>query len=325
MQLSTALTLALAAPVFAAAAAGAAPSHLRVDLHQSTRRGDTFITLDALYPLPSSPLLLSWALPSTLPTQAAYRVWLTTATSATANATVFDSGFVASSAPRAAVPRSLLSAARGYAWTVAVRGGDGAVSAWAAPQRFFTSGGNATWGASAPIWAAPCGGAPGAPPPKFARFHAAITLPAGRTALSALLYITGSPPIYSDPWNVTKILGGYKLALNGKVGGGGTRAHLMRAAAPGHPPAELRRARPDEPGQLRQCPASVRPCSPSTATTCPARWRVAAALSAGMPLLVDVASYGLVQPDFGLVPAVQAALHIRWSPEGSSLGGAVPI
>ena len=39
---------------------------------------------------------------------------------------------------------------------------------------------------------------------------------------------------------------------------------------------------------------------------------VAAALSAGMPLLVDVASYGLVQPDFGLVPAVQAALHIRW-------------
>ena len=45
---------------------------------------------------------------------------------------------------------------------------------------------------------------------------------------------------------------------------------------------------------------------------------VAAALSAGMPLLVDVASYGLVQPDFGLVPAVQAALHIRWSPEGSS-------
>jgi hypothetical protein len=287
------------------ATATSAPFHLRVDLHQSTRRGDTFVTLDALYPLPNTPLLLSWALPSSLPTQASYRVWITTPTSATANATVLDSGFVASSAPRALVPRSLLAPARGYSWTVAVKGGDGAVSAWAVPQRFFTSGGNATWAASAPIWAPPCAGAQ-APPPKFARFHAAVPLPAGRAVLSALMYITGSPPIYQDPWNVTKLLGGYKLSLNNTV----------RGVGPGRTSCG-----PLRPGNHQQVSAAPGPglCTPvQPVDGYDVSREVAAALAAAAPLLVGVDSYGLAQAEFGLVPAVQAALHIRWAPEGSA-------
>jgi hypothetical protein len=141
------------------------------------------------------------------------------------------------------------------------------------------------------------------------RFHAAITLPAGRTALSALLYITGSPPIYSDPWNVTKILGGYKLALNGTVRGwdpGAPHAgRCARASTSRTSPCPARRTWPTPP-----VPGLCAPVQPVDGYDLSRE--VAAALSAGMPLLVDVASYGLVQPDFGLVPAVQAALHIRW-------------
>jgi hypothetical protein len=200
------LAAAAALRTAAAAPAGAAPTSLRVDLHLSHRgiQHGTFITLDPTYPLPqagpASPLLLSWALPPALPAQAAARVLVTTPASATSNATVYDSGWAATAAQRLPLPRALLQPAREYTWTVAVQGPDGgAPSAWALPQRFFTSAGAATWAASAPIWPAPCAGGSGGSPPRFARFHADLPVSAPQGAagvLSALLYITGSPPIY---------------------------------------------------------------------------------------------------------------------------------
>jgi hypothetical protein len=130
-----------------------------------------------------------------------------------------------------------------------------------------------------------------------------VPLLPGRVVLSALLYITGSPPIYNDPWNVTKILGGYKLAVNGTV----------RGIGPGRTSCG-----PLRPGNHQQVAAGPGLCAPvQPVDGYDVSREAAAALASGAPLLLDVASYGLVQPDFGLVPAVQAALHVRWSPEGS--------
>ena len=297
----------------AALAVHAAPSpkQLRVDLHLSHRgvAHGLFITLDPVYPQQPtpSPLLLSWALPPTLPVQRAYRLLITTATSLTANATVFDSGWAPSAAQRAGVPRSLLQPAREYAWTVAVQGADGSASAWAPPQRFFTSGGAGAWAASAPIWPASCSGGG---PPRFARFHADIALGAPRDVLSALLFITGSPPIYTDPWNVTKLLGGYKLAVNGSVFGVGPGRTSCGPLRPGiHQQVSL-------PSSGAPLPALCDPVQPVDGYDVSAAVR--AALAAALPLPLDIASYGLVQEEYALVPAMQAVLHVRWSPEGSA-------
>lgn len=266
--------------------------------------------MDAVYPLPLAPLLLGWALPPGLPVQISSRVLLVAPTSTSSNATIYDSGWVASSAPRATVARSLLEPAREYAWSVAIQGTGGNASDWSQPQRFFTSGGSATWAASAPIWAPSCAGAAG--PPKFARFHADISLasaPASKAVLSALLYITGSPPIYADPWNVTKILGGYKLAVNGTVLGVGPG---RTSCGPLRPGVVNQVSEGAGTGALPLCS----PIQPVDGYDVSAHLRAALALSA--PFTLDIASYGLIQPAFGLVPAVQASLHVRWAPLGSA-------
>jgi hypothetical protein len=154
---------------------------------------------------------------------------------------------------------------------------------------------------SAPVWAPSCAGA--AAPPAFARFHADVPLGPQRSVLSALLYVTGSPPIYQDPWTVTKLLGGYKLAVNGSTLGVGPGRTSCGPLRPG--------------SQHGGSTAGL--CSPvQPVDGYDVRAQVAAALAAGAPLALDIASYGLVQQSYGLVPAVQAALHVRWAPEGSA-------
>ena len=89
--------------------------------------------------------------------------------------------------------------------------------------------------------------------------------------LSALLYVTGAPPVYSDPWNVTKILGGYALSVNGSRVGVG-------------------------PGRTSCGPYAMGPCSPVQPydgydVTAAAQ----AAAAAGAPLALAIESYGLPQ------------------------------
>lgn len=291
---------------------GANPTQLRVDLHLShkdNREKGVFITLDNVYPQSLTPLLLSWALPTTITTQAASRVWITTANSPTTNTTVFDSAWVSSSLQHAYVPRTLLLPSRAYEWTVAVKDGAGGTSDWAPTQRFFTSGGNATWGASSPIWAPSCAGNP--TPPSFARFHADMPLGSSpRVVLSALLYITGSPPIYNDPWNVTKLLGGYKLSINDTVWGVGPGRTSCGPLPPG---INYGSGGPSAAFPPPQC-TPVQPVDGYDVSLA-----INQALAAGATTLpLDIASYGLVQNKYNIVPAVQATLHVRWSPEGSS-------
>lgn len=110
--------------------------------------------------------------------------------------------------------------------------------------------------------------------------------------------MTGAPPVYSDPWNVTKILGGYTLFVNGSRIGVG-------------------------PGRTACGPYAMGPCAPvqpydgfdvTAAAT--------AAAAAGSPLPLALESYGLPQPSLGIAPAVQAVLVVRWAAPPAS--GVVP-
>jgi alpha-L-rhamnosidase len=281
----------LLAVLFAARARALAPFSLRVDLHL----GDgPFITLDA--PTGVGPnISFSWALPAGIPAQSAARVRVTTPAAGGGNTTVYDSGFFASpatpwlaagAAQAAALARAALAPATAYDWSVAVRDGAGAASEWSAPQRFFTSAGARAWAATEPVWAPACGG--GAPP-AFAYFRGALPLTGGGALLSALLYVTGSPPIYSDPWNVTKIAGGFTLSVNG----------TRRGTGPGKAacgPVAMSACTPTQPYDGFDVSADVR-----------------AAAAAGAPLAVDLVAYALAQPAHGLVPAAQAVLVARWA------------
>lgn len=269
-----------------------APVYLRVDLQLSHGDSGVFVTLDAVAGvLPS--LLFTWALPPVALSSpvSASRVIITSF----ANTTAFDSGWVSDTEGRQYVPRSSLEASRGYSWTVAVRDGAGADSVWASPQQFFTSAGAPTWAASAPVWAAPCDGGAS---PKFAYFRGAAPIPTGRTVQSALLYVTGSPPIYNDPWNVTKLLGGYKLWVNGTSRGVGPGRTACGPVRPGGGPCV--------------------PVQPVDGYDVSDDVAFASAAGGTGTLPLELHSYGLTQNDFGIVPAVQLALHIRWSPEGSA-------
>ena len=108
------------------------------------------------------------------------------------------------------------------------------------------------------------------------------------------MYITGAPPVYTDPWNTTKLLGGYVLSINGSRIGVG-------------------------PGRTACGPSAMGPCLPVqpydgydvTATA-------QAAAVAGVPLPLRIESYGLPQPTLGIAPAVQAVLVVRFSGGGAS-------
>jgi hypothetical protein len=88
--------------------------------------------------------------------------------------------------------------------------------------RFATSAGAALWAQSAPIWAPKCASAPGPAQPQYTLYFADAKVPvpaASNGVLSALLYVTAAPPIYNDPWNVTKLFSGFKLYVNNSLVG----------------------------------------------------------------------------------------------------------
>lgn len=246
--------LAVAAALALAPCARAlAPLSLRVDLHL----GDgPFITLDSPHGV-SPNISFSWALPAGIDTQSAARVLVTTPAAGGAR-TVFDSGFIVSpatpwlaagAAQALALARTALMPATAYDWTVVVRDGAGAESDAAAPQRFFTSAGADAWATTEPVWAPACGGGAA---PSFAYLRGALPLRAGVGLFSALLYVTGSPPFYSE-------------CVAAARGRGGRRAALARA--PAHPCAHLTPPRapphPAAPGTSLKSRAATR--SPSTA------------------------------------------------------------
>lgn len=98
--------------------------------------------------------------------------------------------------------------------------------------------------------------------------------------------------MYTDPWNVTKILGGYFLSINGtRIGVG--------------------------PGRTACGPSAMGPCSPIQPVDgydITAAVQAAAALQAPLPLAVE--SYGLPQPTLGIAPAMQAVLVVRFGGAG---------
>jgi hypothetical protein len=143
------------------------------------------------------------------------------AVSASNGTTSWASGVVQSASQLVYFPRATLTPESRYSWTVTVRAADGT---WGAPatEPFVTSASPATWTATAPIWAAPCGWNGSSAPPQFARFAASPSIPAAATGPAldiALFFATGAPPSYND--KITKLLGGYALYLNGtRVGVG---------------------------------------------------------------------------------------------------------
>ena len=108
-------------------AAALAPSRMRVDGSDFSGAGPQ----GAVYALPASKAAhtFTWA-PGAA--QAAYRI---VATHAVTNATAWDSGAVASAAPRAAAALGALAPGT-YTWTVATAGGGGGWSAPSAPASF---------------------------------------------------------------------------------------------------------------------------------------------------------------------------------------------
>ena len=262
------------------------PTFLRVDLHLDNNLPTPFVTLDSI--TSSTPnVSLSWALPPGL-RQTSYLVTVVD----DANNTAWTSGWVPSTQRACSLlPRTVLARSRAYVWRVAVKGDDG-VSSLAASQRFFTFLSVAALAATSPVWAAPCGSS--SAPPKFALFKGTVALPSNRTLLTALLFITGSPPIYSDPWNVTKILGGYKVRVSGVLLGVGPG----RAAC--------------GPAQPESGCVPVQPIDGYDVSSA-----VSAAATTGDPLTISIVSYGVVQPVYNITPAVQAVLHIRWMDGGA--------
>lgn len=191
-------------------AANAAPFGLRVDFAVSSPSLPTpFVSLDAITGmLPNA--TLTWQLPMGA-TQNAYSVTVSTSSGSTA----WASGVTTSQVQLAYFPRAILAPESKYTWAVAVRAIDGTWET-SAPSPFFTSASPATWAATAPIWAAPCGWNGSVATPAFARFAASPLIPAPASGVAldvALVYATGAPPSYND--KITKLLGGYSLFVSG--------------------------------------------------------------------------------------------------------------
>ena len=295
---------------FAAAAAAAAvppPFGLRVDLQESqdyTGGGHgLFVTLDAPYGVASN-LTVSWALPAEAASQTSFSVVVSRPTSASSNASavVVSATAVASAAQLFSFARARLAPATAYdvtvSATVTLADGSQSASGWSAPLRFFTSAGAALWAQSAPVWAPKCAGAPGPAQPSFAVFYANVKLAvpaASDGVLSALVYATAAPPIYNDPWNVTKLFSGFKLSTNGSLIGIG----------PGHTACG--------PYAMSSC-AAVQPVDGFDVT---GLVRGLIAEGAG-GLNLDVAAFAMRQDEYLMAPGMQAVLTVRFSPEGSA-------
>ena len=301
----TVSSLSLSFLIAAASASLPAPERLRINLHAARADGAAvFVGIGAA--AEDAALLLSWALPPqppSAPAPAPPALARAVIADARANGTVrFDSGWVVTPArlQQLLAPAAALPEAAVLQLTVAVADADTNAGPWSAPLLFFTSArpGGATWAASAPVWAQPCGGGGGggAPsPPAFALVRSDVALPSSPPVASALVFATASPPIYSDPWNVTKILGGYKLRVGGALVGIG----------PGHAD-----------------------CGPALLPTCNATQPVsgydvsalaAAAQAAGAPLAIDVTAYALPQPEYGIAPGLQLALRVTFTNGGEDL------
>jgi hypothetical protein len=212
------------------AVAGLDPKRIRVDLASSSSVSRTpFITLDNVT---GSSLAVSvmWELSSD-GAQTAFCVNV----SMTGGPLAWSSGIVNSSAQLTYFPRATLTAESLYAVTVAVRD---VIGIWTLQNTtFLTSASAASWAMSSPIWAAQCNHSSAVP--SFARFLAFPSIPmaASDSLHAALVYATGAPPIYNDNVSqlqqnpsvlgpvvfcssylhhqITKLLGGYFLSVNG--------------------------------------------------------------------------------------------------------------
>ena len=288
----------------AAAAAVAPPLMVRVDLQEWQPGGrGLFVTLDAGVFGVSPNVTISWALPPEAAAQTGFSVVVTrpTAAGSNANATVVASGAVASAAQLFGFARSALAPASAYdvsvSATVTAADGSAQATGWSQPLRFFTSAGAAVWAQSAPVWAPKCAGAPGPAQPQFALFfaNAKVAVPAASTGiLSALLYATAAPPIYNDPWNVTKLFSGFKLFVNDSLVGVG-------------------------PGHTACGPYAMSSCSPFQPVDGYDVTDVVSGLVAqGQGVNIDASAFSLKQDDYLMAPGFQAVLSVRFSPAGSA-------
>jgi hypothetical protein len=283
---------------------------VRIDLHDRQYLNEQqpgtglFITLDSV--TGSGPnVTFSWSLPVSFVSQTYFAILVTRPIDSKlgTNATVFSSGMRQSSSQIfTGLPRSSLSPNTAYNVQVMISGtltnSSSSTSSWSDALPFFTSAGSAAWSSSAPVWAAKCGSS-GDKNPHFALFHAdvQISIPAASNGiLSALLYATAAPPIYNDPWNVTKLFTGFKLRVN----------DMFIGIGPGHTacgPYAMSSCKPVQPVDGFDLTSVTRDATKSTGSG---------------SLSLDLTSFGLVQTEYSIVPAVQGVLVVRFSPEGSS-------
>jgi hypothetical protein len=281
-------TICLVAAVASAAPQPSVPFHLRVDLQeaQPDQTLGLFVTLDAVFGVMPN-LTISWALPTIAASQTSFTVLVTQPASSDSNTTVL-SKTLSSPAQLFSFSRSALAPATAYdvvvSATITLADGSSAALGFSQPTRFYTSAGAALWAQSAPVWPPKCVGAPGPAQPQFALFHAdvPVAVPAASDGvLSALMYVTAAPPIYNDPWNVTKLFSGFKLYINNSLAGVG----------PGHSACG--------PYPMSSC-APVQPVDGFDLTDA-----VRGVLAQGAKSLdVDVSAFGLKQDDYLMAPGL---------------------
>jgi hypothetical protein len=260
-----------------------------------------FITLDSVTGSGNN-VTFSWSLPTSFVSQISFNLLVTRPIDASgANVNVFSSGMQQGSSQMfTGLSRSLLNPNTAYNVQVMVIGtlaNASTASSLSDPLPFFTSAGSTSWFASKPIWAAKCGSS-GDKNPHFALFHANvnIAIPSGSNGiLSSLFYTTAAPPIYNDPWNVTKLFTGFKLKIN----------DVFIGIGPGHTACG--------PYAMSSC----KPVQPVDGFDITKMTREVVGSSSGT-LSLDITSFGLLQPEYLIIPAVQAVLVVRFSPEGSS-------
>jgi hypothetical protein len=283
----------------------APPFDVRIDLHEWQAGGyGVFVTLDSVFGVGPN-LTVSWALPPAAVAQTSFTVQVTQQTDSANNASgsVVLSKTAASSAQLFSFPRAALAPASVYDVSVSATvttssNGSSQATGFSRALRFATSAGAALWAQSAPIWAPKCASAPGPAQPQYTLYFADAKVPvpaASNGVLSALLYVTAAPPIYNDPWNVTKLFSGFKLYVNNSLIGVG----------PGHTACG--------PYAMSSC-TPVQPVDGFDITD-----TVRGLLAQGQQgVLIDVVASALKQDDYALAPGMQAVLSVRFSPAGSA-------
>ena len=302
-MLRTAASIALFAAAAAASAPVPPPFRVRIDLHEWQAGGHgIFVTLDSVFGVGPN-LTVTWALPPAAVMQTAFTVLVTQTTDSSTNAsTTVLSKTVPSAAQLFSFPRAALSPASAYdvsvSATVTAADGSSQATGFSRALRFFTSAGAALWAQSAPVWAPKCASAPGPAQPQFSLYYANAKVPvpaASNGVLSALLYVTAAPPIYNDPWNVTKLFSGFKLYVNDSLVGVG-------------------------PGPTACGPYAMSSCTPvQPVDGFDITDTVRGLLAQGQPgVLIDVVASALRQDEYLMAPGMQAVLSVRFSPAGSA-------